>query len=53
MKTWLFAKDKHDIFQANEPWPLYDRGGKKKKRTRRASPLKQEFQYLFRTEVGH
>lgn len=25
MKTWLCAKDKHDIFQANEPWPLYHR----------------------------
>jgi len=31
MKAWRLAKDKHDIFQTNEPWPLYRRKRKKKK----------------------
>lgn len=32
MKAWLFAKDKHDIFQTNEPLPLCCRMRKKKKK---------------------
>lgn len=36
MKAWLFAKEKHDIFQTNEPWILY--GGGKEKYKKNQSP---------------